>query len=50
MASRIVVVVLKSCRSWRSQDIMDKPTTAISEFVSNQGPPDLRLPDDRRPV
>jgi hypothetical protein len=29
--------------------MMDKPTTAISEFVHNQGPPDLGLPDDRMP-
>jgi hypothetical protein len=29
--------------------MMDKPTTAISEFGSDQGPPDLGLPDDRMP-
>ena len=28
---------------------MDKPTTAKSELVSDQGPPDLGLPDDRMP-
>src|SRR5919112_4840187 len=27
--------------------MMDKPTTAISEFGSDQGPPDLGLPEDR---
>ena len=29
--------------------MMDKPTTASSELVSDQGPPDLGLPDDRMP-
>jgi hypothetical protein len=29
--------------------MMDKPTTAISEFVNNQGLPDLGRPDDRMP-
>jgi hypothetical protein len=29
--------------------MMDKPTTAISGFGSDQGPPDLGLPDDRMP-
>jgi hypothetical protein len=29
--------------------MMDKPTTAISEFVNGQGLPDLGLPDDRMP-
>jgi hypothetical protein len=29
--------------------MMDKPTTAISEFGRDQGPPDLGLPDDRMP-
>jgi hypothetical protein len=29
--------------------MIDKPTTAISEFGSEQGPPDLGLPDDRMP-
>ncbi|WP_081928695.1 hypothetical protein [Microvirga sp. BSC39] len=28
---------------------MDKPTTAISECRTDQGPPDLALPDDRMP-
>ncbi|MBM1172266.1 hypothetical protein [Microvirga arabica] len=28
---------------------MDKPTTTSSELVSDQGPPDLALPDDRMP-
>jgi hypothetical protein len=29
--------------------MIDKPTTAISEFGSDQGPPDLGLPNDRMP-
>jgi hypothetical protein len=29
--------------------MMDKPTTTISEFVSDQGPLDLGLPEDRMP-
>jgi len=29
--------------------MMDKPTTAISEFVSDQGLPELGLPEDRMP-
>jgi hypothetical protein len=29
--------------------MMDKPTTTSSELVSDQGPPDLALPDDRMP-
>lgn len=28
---------------------MDKPTTAISEFVNHQAQSDLGLPDDRMP-
>jgi hypothetical protein len=29
--------------------MMDKPTTVISEFVSDRGLPELGLPDDRMP-
>jgi hypothetical protein len=29
--------------------MMDKPTTAISEFVNGQAPPELGLPVDRMP-
>jgi hypothetical protein len=40
-----VAVVLKSCRGWHGRGIMDKPTTAISEFVNDQGLPEDRTPD-----